>query len=201
MTHEQQRREQEVGDSAEARADLKPRIWVGSLADYNNGDLHGDWLDAARPPEEIHADIQRILASGPAKGRGEAPEEWGIFDYDEFGGLRIEEYDLIEDVSRLAQAVARFGEPFAIWAETIGPVDATSENFEDQYLGQFDSPAAYAEELVAELEGNHALGSVPDWLRPYTSIDYGALAHDMQLSGEITILDDSDGNGHIFRTT
>jgi Antirestriction protein (ArdA) len=42
------------------------RIWVGSLADYNNGDLHWQWLDAARERAEIHADIQAMLARGPA---------------------------------------------------------------------------------------------------------------------------------------
>lgn len=201
MTHEQQSPEPpDAGNSPEHGRALQPRIWIGSLADYNNGELHGDWIDANRPPETIHADIQRILASGPAAQRGEAPEEWGIFDYDEFGGLHIDEYDAIEDVSRLAQDVARFGEPFAIWAETLGPADATSESFADSYLGQFASPTAYAEELVADLEGERALDSVPDWLKPYTAIDYDALAHDIQLSGDITIIDDSEGRSHFYRT-
>jgi hypothetical protein len=91
MTHEQQppdpRNEEPELHSAtpEQAPPDPPEIWVGSLADYNNGDLHGVWLNAAREPDEIHPDIQAMLATGPAAARGEAPEEWGLFDYQGFG--------------------------------------------------------------------------------------------------------------------
>ncbi|MDQ1744014.1 MAG: hypothetical protein QOE23_2353, partial [Pseudonocardiales bacterium] len=42
-----------------------PRIWVASLSDYNNGVLHGAWIEAAREPEEIQADINTMLAASP----------------------------------------------------------------------------------------------------------------------------------------
>ena len=104
---------------------MSPQIWVGSLADYNNGDLHGQWLDAAREPEEIHADIQAMLARGPAARRGEAPEEWGIFDYEDFGSLRLGEYESIEDVARLAAGIVEHGPAFAAWAEATERDKAT----------------------------------------------------------------------------
>lgn len=185
--------------SVEAERQLSPRIWVGSLADYNNGDLHGEWLDAAREPEDIHEDIQAMLARGPAARRGEAPEEWGIFDYDEFGSLQIGEYERIEDVSRLAKAVAKHGPAFAAWAEATSRDQATSEDFVEAFHGRFDSPAAYAEELVADLEGDSVLETLPGWLQPYVHIDYDALAHDLELGGDIFTARAGDGGVYVFR--
>ncbi len=58
-------RQEEVGDiySAEIaedgnieRADkltLRPQVWIGCLAAYNNGELHGDWVDADVVGEEL----------------------------------------------------------------------------------------------------------------------------------------------------
>jgi len=41
-----------VAPDSEASAELldedQRRIWVGSWLDYNNGVLHGDWIDAGR---------------------------------------------------------------------------------------------------------------------------------------------------------
>jgi hypothetical protein len=68
-----ERREQHYKDG--------PRIWVGSLADYNNGLLHGEWIDAAVPDEQLAAAVQRMLAASEEPGA----EEYGIFEFDKFG--------------------------------------------------------------------------------------------------------------------
>jgi antirestriction protein len=171
---------------AEQSRRVSPQIWIGSLADYNKGDLHGKWLDAAREPEEIHGDIQAMLASGPAARRGEAPEEWGIFDYEGFGDLRLGEYEAIEDVARLAIGIAEHGMSFGAWVEEAGRENATAENFTEAYCGHFGSAADYAEQLVDDVEGKELLETaMPEWLRPYITIDYDALASDMELGGDI----------------
>lgn len=38
-----------------------PRIWVASLSDYNNGHLHGVWIDAAQDVDAIHDEIAAML--------------------------------------------------------------------------------------------------------------------------------------------
>lgn len=38
-----------------------PRIYVASLADYNDGRLHGVWLDATDEPDELHTGIWAML--------------------------------------------------------------------------------------------------------------------------------------------
>ena len=185
--------------SGEQQSHLSPQIWVGSLADYNNGDLHGQWLDAAREPEEIHADIQAMLARGPAARRGKAPEEWGIFDYEDFGNLHLGEYEPIEDVARLAAGIVEHGPAFAAWAETRGREHAIIEDFSEAYCGRFDSAADYAEQLVDDLEGDELLEqALPEWLQPYVEIDYDSLARDMELGGDILTAPAEDGGVYIY---
>lgn len=190
----------ESARSPEERPQLAPEIWVGSLSDYNNGDLHGVWMDAARPPEAIHSDIQAMLAHGPSARRGEAPEEWGIFDYEGFAVLRIDEYEQIEDVSRLALAVAEHGPAFAAWAEAIGRDEATTEAFLEAYCGRYDTAADYARELTEDFAGDQMLeDSVPGWLRAYIRIDYEAFARDLLLGGEVFSAEADNGGVYIFR--
>ena len=38
-----------------------PRIYVASLSDYNNGILHGAWIDAAQDADNIRAEIAAML--------------------------------------------------------------------------------------------------------------------------------------------
>src|SRR5215203_5268237 len=209
MTHERPLREPHREPSAELDGDqspsgeqqphFSPQIWVGSLADYNNGDLHGQWLDAAREPEEVHADIQAMLARGPAARRGEAAGEWGIFDYEDFGSLRLGEYESIEDVARLAAGIVQHGPAFAAWAEAIGRDHTTSEDFSEAYCGRFDSAADYAEQLVDDLEGDELLKqALPEWLQPYVEIDYDSLARDMELGGDIFTAPAEDGGVYLY---
>ena len=87
----------EPGQSAEIRKlPEPPRIWVGSWLDYNNGLLHGEWIDAARDETEVWADISAMLAASPtARQHGEVAEDWGIFDHDNFGLLKIGEQETV----------------------------------------------------------------------------------------------------------
>lgn len=61
--------------SHERQEQRNPRVWIGSLADYNNGTLHGDWVDVAVDDEELIA-AQRILATSELPDA----EEYAIFD-------------------------------------------------------------------------------------------------------------------------
>ena len=49
-------------------------------------------MDADREDAELWTDIQTMLARSPTAAQtGEAAEDWGIFDHEHFGGLRIDE--------------------------------------------------------------------------------------------------------------
>ncbi len=177
-----------------------PRIWVASLADYNNGILHGAWLDAARETEAIEADIQTMLACSPWAARtGETAEEWGIFDVENFGRCRIDQHEDLDWVSGVALGVAGYGLAFAAWASIVEePVQLI--NFDEAYLGHYDDLHAYVEQLINDLGYDELLDRVvPSTLRPYVKIDIAATADDLEFGGELHVVQAAGGGVWIFR--
>jgi antirestriction protein len=177
----------------------RPRIWAGSLADYNNGILHGAWIDAAHDPEEIRTDIDAMLAASPWTARtGEPAEEWGVFDTDNFGACRIGQHEDLDWISAVARGIAEHGPAFAAWVDVMEEPDFLSE-FETAYLGEYDSLEAYAEELIDELGYDELLDRVvPPSLRPYVQINIAGFAQDMWLNGEVHIYHRPGGGVWIF---
>ena len=49
----------------ESKNSLQPKIYIADLAAYNNGYLHGEWVDATLEVEEIEEKIEEILANSP----------------------------------------------------------------------------------------------------------------------------------------
>lgn len=198
--HEQQPANESGGDvqvaAAEQPSTLRPRIWVGSLADYNAGVLHGRWIDAARDPDEILDDVTWMLVSSPTNPRA---EEWGIFDGADFAGLSLDEYESVETVSRLARGLVMHGAAFAAWAELAGREAEALDRFETAFLGRFDSVAAYAEHLCDDLGYTRLLDqTIPDSIRLYVHIDTEALGRDLVLGGDIAAHETPDGGVWLF---
>lgn len=132
-----------------------PRIYVASLSDYNAGRLHGAWIDATQEPDEIHADVQKMLAAGTP-----GAEEWAIHDYEGFGSWRLSEWESFDRVSSVAQTIEEHGEPFLAWLGVIDdPTDYAdmSEAFQEAYRGEWESAEDYAYEQCKEL----GWGNVP----------------------------------------
>lgn len=181
--------------SEQERPSAPPRIWVGSLADYNSGVLHGEWLDAARPAEAILADIQAMLA----RSRQPLAEDWGIFDHENFGTFHVGEYESIEVVSRVARGIAEHGLAFAVWAEVHDADPDMLEAFEDSYLGEYEAVEDWAQQVLDERRLEAELDrAIPDSLRQYVSIDYAAFARDAELGGDIYVQRMPDGRVWIF---
>ncbi len=173
--------------------DDQPRIYVASLSDYNDGYLHGTWINAAQEPEDIHAAIQDMLARSPTPGA----EEYAIHDYENFGPLRLDEYESIETVALLARGIAEHGVAYAHWAAVVE--DSSPEalgRFEDAYRGHFDSLVDYAAQLFDDFGYNDLIETiVPEHLRSYVRIDIEAFARDLEASGSITT---SEGDGGVY---
>ena len=167
-----------------------PRIYVASLSDYNNGILHGVWIDVSgKDAEDIQGEIYTMLEASPSAARyGEQAEEWAIHDHEGFYGL-LEENDSIGRAVELAGILEEHGEAYAKYLEYFGSHWGTVADFEERYLGEWDSEREYAENLVEDLG---LLAGVPDTLARYFDID--AYAHDLFL-GEYVFLD-----GYVFIT-
>jgi hypothetical protein len=143
------------------------RIWIGSLADYNNGDLLGEWVDVdGKDGDELQAEAARILATS----RQPYAEEFAIFDHEGFGRL-IEEYTPLRDVAELSAVMDGIYDEaaFLAWIDYQGkddlPQDISdyAERFEQQYCGEM-SGEEYAEQFAEE---TGQLLNVPEELAYY----------------------------------
>ena len=56
------------------QATTNPRIYVACLAAYNSGYLHGAWIDADQPADDIQSAVGEMLAASPIP----RAEEWAI---------------------------------------------------------------------------------------------------------------------------
>jgi len=173
---------------------LTPRIYVASLSDYNAGRLHGRWIDATQDREVILDEIQAMLA----ESREPVAEEVAIHDFDDFGDITLGEWEDLDRVHELATALVAHGEAFAAWYAS-GDVDADSSlagQFEEAYVGEFDSLADYAEELATEV------GEVTDtqlavW--PFTCIDWERAGRELEFGGDVWSAEAPLGRVWLFR--
>jgi antirestriction protein len=185
MTNEQPPSPEQVEQPSERR----PRIYVASLSDYNAGRLHGSWIDATSEPDAIHEQIHEMLADSIEP----IAEEWAIHDHDNFGRLRLGEYESIEAVSLVARGINEHGEAFAAWASLDELEPERLAQFEEAYRGTWSSLEDYADNLLDDVGATQHLEQIPDWLQPYVSLDVAAFARDLELSGDITSVEGQEG--------
>lgn len=160
-----------------------PRIWVGSLANYNNGQLYGAWMDATLEPDELHAAAQLMLRTSDTP----SAEEWSIMDHDDFGGYEVSEWSSFDTVSLIARGIAEHGAAYAAWVNYVGDTSGEllePERFRDHYLGEWDSLSDYVEDVLQEMGfyGNldEALARIPEDLRHYVKVDVEGIAEEWE---------------------
>jgi antirestriction protein len=163
-----------------------PKIYVACLAAYNNGILHGRWIDADQDEESIREEIQDMLKESPIP----RAEEWAIHDYEGFEGMTLSEYESIEDVVRNANLIKGYGEPYAAYAGFIGEDYATEEHFQEDYQGEWDSEEAFAQDLAEETM------NIPEHLQFY--FDCEKFANDLFINDYFSV-DASNGKVFVFR--
>ncbi|HSX65944.1 antirestriction protein ArdA [Nocardioides sp.] len=185
-------------ESAERLRHPRPMVWIACLAAYNDGNLHGEWVDAAVEDDVLHAAAQRVLASSPVRGA----EEHAIFDTDEFGAFRVGEYERLETVARVARGIKEHGHAFGVWAQLHDADPDILDGFEDAFLGEYESPEAWAREVLDDLnlDGFLRLGAIPESIRPYLHVDYEGWARDAELSGDVNIEPTPEGRIFVFST-
>ena len=152
------------------------RIYVACLAAYNNGILHGAWIDADQDADTIGWAIWDMLKASPIDGA----EEWAIHDFVGFGRVSISEYEGIEAVAAKASFIAEHGAfGAALLDHFSSDLDDARTAIEDQYAGEHASLADFARELTEER------GEIPDYLAFY--IDYEAMARDLVINDVFTV--------------
>lgn len=148
-----------------------PRIYAACLASYNNGDLHGEWIECNQDAEQINSEIKAMLELSDE----EDAEEFAIHDFDNWQGIQISEYESIDKVAELAALIIKHGKAFAAHYNHYG-TEATEETFDNSYQCESESEAAFVRELWEEngrLKELEKLGVSDHWL------DWDAIANDL----------------------
>lgn len=176
-----------------------PRLYVACLCAYNNGHLHGCWIDANQEPEAIWQEINNMLANSPMDNA----QEWAIHDYENFSSLSLDEQHDIEELSQWAELISTHSDdPDAVsayisWAKDTG-IEITSEEFTSRYCGHWQSGEDFAlksdeiQELYnwSQFEKDHQFWS--------TVIDWEKVGRELELSDAYCYIDASPGI-YVFR--
>lgn len=162
------------------------RIYVACLAAYNNGRLHGAWVDAAQDVDAIQGEVAAMLAASPIAGA----EEWAIHDHEGFEGAPISEYEGLERVADMAAFIAEHG---ALGGKLIeyfgGDLDEARTAIEERYFGEYERLADYAQESTQNAH------DIPEALAPY--IDYEAMGRDWEIN-DLLVIETGFEQVHIF---
>ena len=152
------------------------KIYVACLAAYNNGIMHGSWIEPTSDLDELSAEVAKILESSPTKGA----EEYAIHDYDGFRNLgeypslqavcdfvsMVESSDFDADV--VSAVVDEFSSDISTAQRVLNDNHGIHDNFQD-----------YADDLADEMMSCHNCGD-GEWIKEY--FDYGkhadALSYD-----------------------
>ena len=174
--------------------DTTPRAWIGCLACYNAGRLIGDWFDAATADEVTLADVHE----GSGLDYAECEELW-VFDHEnipvrgELDPLAAAAWGQVytEVDPEHWPALCAWVESGDYVAEGNSGLPSISE-FEDIYLGQWESFEDYASELAGDIG---LLAGVPEEIANY--FDWSAWTRD--LAFDYSTYDDPDGGVCVFR--
>lgn len=158
--------------------DSAPQIYVACLAAYNNGKLHGRWIDASLGTNHIWDEINDILKTSPENLPGYPCEEWAIHDYMNFPDNLLHEYSGVDKVATYAEILTEpHGEAILDLHFYLGmyDIDETLQHHKDNFCGGFNHFQEYAERYIDDCG---LLSEVPDSLKYY--FDYDSFARDLE---------------------
>ena len=179
--------EKQPSETNYEKTKIEPKIYVASRADYNSGILHGTWIDANQEADDIYLEIAQMLN----KSKQPNAEEWAIHDYEGFGPVEISEFESIKIISALGKGINEHGLAFSHFVQMVGTKDLDDlNNFNDVYIGKWDSLEQYAREMLDDF-GLNLDDCVPEFIKPYVHIDIDSFAQD--LKNDLFISEDGDG--------
>ena len=151
-------------------SNLEPRIYVACLAAYNNGYLHGKWIDANQDADLLYEEIKEMLSTSPIP----KAEEFAIHDFEGFDEIRLSEYTELEAVSEIANFIVEHDElGAAVLSHSKGNIGEAQKLLDECYYGEHDSEEDFAFYWLHEVECRE----IPVYLQYY--VDYKAMARDV----------------------
>jgi antirestriction protein len=182
-----------------------PKIYVACLSAYNNGFLHGKWIDAAQDVNLVWQEIHQMLSNSPM----EDAEDWSIHDYEGFPGISIPENPDLAEVVSIARSIVEHGaamNAFIAWRKNYGyelDFDEIEEQFNEMYCGEWENEEDFAlrSDEIAEIYNWKELEEKFEFWSKH--IDWEALARDLFLtdyhSVEVNQYDSDSWGIYVFR--
>jgi antirestriction protein len=169
------------------------RIYAACLASYNNGILHGRWIDCdGKDADDIQGEVNAMLKAS----RLPDAEEWAIHDYEGFPRGTVQEYTSFQSIAAMCEVLeAGHGVGLSYLLNSCGySLENALERAEEVEVSEDETPRQYCERYMEETGG---LEGVPAHLANY--IDFDAMARDWVLSGDL-VEHDSDEKGRVLIT-
>jgi len=163
------------------------RIYVACLAAYNNGHLHGRWIDAALGESHIWDETRAMLSASPEADA----EEWAIHDYEGFEGAPISEWQSFESIAAMAEFVEEHAELGGKLLEHYVGELTDAKTALEHYHGQYESLEDYARQYIEDCGPE-----IPESLAYY--IDYKSMGRDWENSGDIFAIETAFDEIHVF---
>lgn len=152
-----------------------PRVYIACLAAYNNGKLHGAWVDAT-DEDEINEAIAEVLKTSPEAGA----EEHAFHDYEGFGNS-LGEYTSVENIAAVGALIEEHGLELVKGMRDHGAMNAEEiESKLENRLGVYETLEEYAE---ASYEDRLHELNLPDEIERH--IDWQSMARDWETGGLI----------------
>lgn len=160
-------------------ASIAIKIYVANLAQYNNGNIVGDWFELPSSFSEISKKCQL----SPTE------EEWIILDYE--APFKIGEYDSIDHLNEIAEELSAVSNENLQYLDSLydagvfADFDEAVERIDKIDVTGFTSWSDYAEWYVEE--GGYLVG-LPDIILGY--IDYEGMGKELSIDPELIQMDD-----------
>lgn len=161
------------------------QIYIACLTAYNNGFLHGEWVDVSQGIDHVRERIKFILLDSPMNEEGDPCEEWAIHDFEGFGNYKVNEYHDLEELCQVAEFLKEceekdFPSDVASWLIDDFGINGAIEKMEDDFIGEFDSATDFAYHYVDET------GLLSDACKTISMyFDYEAFGRDLDMNGEV----------------
>jgi len=169
----------------EKKTEVNIQIYVACLASYNNGILHGAWIDALQEVSDIQDKINQMLKTSPMPNA----ECYAIHDNEGFEGVYIAEYASIQSITQIALFIKEHGKLGAKLLDHFGDIGDARRAIEEHYSGEYKSVADFAEDITEQTT------QIPSSLQYY--IDYERMAQDMEIN-DILAIETAFEEIHIF---
>ena len=165
------------------------RIYLTNLGKYNEGELVGKWVDL--PCDDFTAELAKIGVSNEPDKYGRYYEEYFITDYEsDVYGLRVGEYDNLEELNALAEAIEENEAAAAVLVEHgYTTADEIREHIDYvTYICEAGFNSDYELGYYYATEYGY-LNDIPEYLQDY--FDFEAFGRNIRLEGKFTEIDGS----------